>query len=55
MTGTLLAVGAGAALGLGYYLTVGCQTGACPLTSLWWSSALYGAVMGYLAKISWFG
>lgn len=25
-----------------------CQSGACPLTSRWWSGALYGAFLGFM-------
>ena len=39
----------GAALGYGYYRLVGCRSGTCPLTSRWWTSAGYGALMAYLA------
>lgn len=53
--GTWVAVGAGAGLGLLYYFTVGCTTGGCVLGSTWWSSVGYGAGMGYLARLSWFG
>lgn len=52
---TALVVGVGGALGLAWYHLVGCQTGACPITSHWWSSTAYGALMGYLVKLSWLG
>lgn len=39
---------AGAALGFGYHLLVGCSTGACPITANPYISTLYGAVMGFL-------
>mgnify|MGYP003574813786 CR=1 FL=1 len=45
---TILAVLLGAALGFGYYKTIGCSTGACPLTSNPWVSTLYGAAMGFI-------
>jgi len=38
----------GAILGFGYYKTIGCQTGACPLTSNPWITTSYGALMGLL-------
>lgn len=41
-----LAVSAGAILGFGYYYYIGCQTGSCPITSTWYISTLYGAVIG---------
>jgi hypothetical protein len=46
---TLLSVAIGAGLGFAWYRTVGCSTGSCPITSTWWTSTLYGAVMGALA------
>jgi hypothetical protein len=42
----LLGAALGAALGYGWYRVVGCSTGACPITARWWTSALYGAVVG---------
>jgi len=39
---------AGAGIGYGYYLIVGCTTGACPITSSPWMSALFGAAIGWL-------
>ena len=36
----------GAGVGYGWYRLVGCSTGTCPITARWWTSALYGAVMG---------
>ena len=53
MTALVASVG-GALAGLAYYYVIGCRTGACPITAQWWSATAYGAVMGYLAKISWF-
>ncbi len=38
---------AGAVLGFGYYRVVGCRTGACLITSRWWTSTGYGALVGY--------
>ncbi len=38
----------GAVLGFGYYRVVGCRTGTCLITSRWWTSTGYGALMGYL-------
>lgn len=37
----------GALLGVAYWRWSGCTNG-CAITSVWWRSALYGAVMGYL-------
>lgn len=38
----------GAGLGYAWYRLVGCSTGSCPITARWWTSALYGALMGGL-------
>ena len=38
----------GGSAGYLYYKHVGCRTGACPLTSNPFSSALFGAILGYL-------
>jgi hypothetical protein len=38
---------AGAAFGYAWYRVVGCSSGACPLTSRWWTSTLYGAFVGW--------
>ncbi|MFC2076809.1 DUF6132 family protein [candidate division KSB1 bacterium] len=45
---TIVGVLVGAGAGVGFYFLVGCRTGACPLTSNPVSSALYGALMGFL-------
>lgn len=29
-----------------WFRQVGCSTGACPITARWWTSVLYGAVVG---------
>jgi hypothetical protein len=42
-------VALGAALGFAYHHFVGCRTGTCPITARWWTSTLYGAVVGFLA------
>lgn len=44
---TLGAMAIGGALGVAYWHFVGCSNG-CAITSVWWRSGLYGAVMGYL-------
>ena len=44
----LLAALVGAGLGYAWYRVVGCSTGSCPITARWWTSALYGAVMGWM-------
>ena len=40
----------GAAAGFTYYATVGCATGACPITSNPWISTGWGAVIGLTAS-----
>ena len=42
----LLPLALGALGGLSYWYLVGCANGACPLTSRWWTSTLYGALVG---------
>lgn len=44
----VLSVLAGAALGYAYYAFIGCQTGACPITSNPLISTAYGALVGGL-------
>jgi hypothetical protein len=39
---------AGAAGGFLYWKFVGCQSGTCPIKSVWYLSTLWGLVMGYL-------
>ena len=31
-----------------YYLTIGCSSGSCPITSNPWLSILWGLIMGFL-------
>jgi len=38
----------GATAGFLYWKFVGCNSGTCPLKSVWYWSTLWGAVMGYL-------
>jgi len=45
----LLGITLGAALGYTYYATVGCSTGACPITSNPWISTFWGAMIGGFA------
>ncbi|MCC6399686.1 MAG: hypothetical protein IT227_02905 [Flavobacteriales bacterium] len=44
---TGVAVLLGAAAGYAWWIGYGCTNG-CLITSVWWRSSLYGAVMGYL-------
>ncbi|MCX6334575.1 MAG: DUF6132 family protein [Bacteroidia bacterium] len=39
----------GAAGGFLYWKFVGCQSGTCPVKSVWYWSTLYGALIGMLA------
>jgi outer membrane lipoprotein SlyB len=45
----MLGILAGAALGYGYYATIGCSTGACPITGNPVISTLWGAAIGGFA------
>ncbi len=38
----------GAGAGYGYWFFVGCLSGSCSITSVWYNSALYGLVLGGL-------
>ncbi len=38
----------GALGGFAYWHFVGCDTGSCPITSIWYHSTGYGALMGGL-------
>jgi len=42
----LVASFVGGGLGYAWYRVVGCSTGSCPITARWWTSVLYGMVMG---------
>jgi len=44
----LAGVLAGMAGGFLYWNQIGCSSGTCGITSIWYSSTLYGAVMGGL-------
>ena len=39
----------GSALGFSYYYFIGCNSGACPITSKWYVSTIYGAFFGIVA------
>jgi len=49
-TRTVLSVFFGALAGLAYQRVVGCRSGHCPITANPWTSALYGAVVGFIAS-----
>ena len=41
-------VALGALGGYAYWYFIGCNTGSCPITSIWYHSTAYGAMMGGL-------
>lgn len=45
----LLGIVLGALGGYLYWRFIGCASGTCAITSVWWRSSLYGALMGGLA------
>ena len=38
----------GAGAGFAYWHFIGCNTGSCPITSIWYHATAYGALMGGL-------
>ncbi len=44
----LILTGIGAIGGFLYWRLIGCNSGTCPIQSVWYWSTLWGAVMGYL-------
>ena len=44
----LILTAAGAIGGFLYWRFIGCNSGTCPIQSVWYISTLWGAVMGYL-------
>lgn len=42
---------AGAGLGYAYYYFIGCNSGACPITSNPYISTIYGAVAGFIISL----
>ncbi|WP_321372688.1 DUF6132 family protein [uncultured Draconibacterium sp.] len=44
----LIFLGIGALGGFLYWRFVGCQSGTCPIKSVWYWSTLWGAAVGYL-------
>lgn len=45
---TILLSVIGAIAGYLYWNCVGCNSGSCAITSIWWRSTLYGMLMGWL-------
>lgn len=45
---SLIGLVVGALGGYLYYVTIGCSSGTCSITSNPWMSTLWGAIMGYL-------
>ena len=40
----------GAVAGYCYWYFVGCESGSCAITSVWYRTTIYGAVMGWLVS-----
>lgn len=40
----------GAIAGYSYWYFVGCESGSCAITSVWYRTTIYGAVMGWLVS-----
>lgn len=38
----------GGVLGYLYWHFIGCSSGSCAITSVWWRSTIYGIIMGWL-------
>ena len=38
----------GATVGYCYWYFVGCESGTCAITSVWYRTTIYGAIMGWL-------
>lgn len=34
--------------GFMYWKFIGCNSGSCPITSVWYNSSIYGAIMGFV-------
>jgi hypothetical protein len=45
---TLVGISFGALAGFLYWKFVGCASGSCSITSVWYNSTAYGAIMGGL-------
>ncbi|HHZ81791.1 MAG TPA: hypothetical protein EYN28_06780 [Flavobacteriales bacterium] len=46
----IVSIALGGALGFLYWKYVGCASGSCAITSVWWRSTLYGMVLGVLMR-----
>ncbi len=44
----VLFVAIGALGGYLYWFYIGCESGSCPITSIWYHNTAYGALLGYL-------
>lgn len=44
----MIGIALGALAGFLYWRFVGCSSGSCPITSKWYNTMLYGAIMGVL-------
>ncbi|MFA9391532.1 MAG: DUF6132 family protein [Prolixibacteraceae bacterium] len=44
----LIGIALGAIAGFLYWRFIGCSSGTCPITSKWYNSTAYGALMGVL-------
>ena len=44
----LIGIALGAVAGFLYWRFIGCTSGTCPITSKWYNSAAYGALIGIL-------
>lgn len=45
---TIIGIILGAISGILYWKFVGCKSGTCPITSSWYGSSIYGAILGGL-------
>ncbi|HIF61308.1 MAG TPA: hypothetical protein EYQ26_17800 [Rhodospirillales bacterium] len=46
----LVSIILGGALGYLYWYNIGCSSGSCAITSVWWRSTLYGMIFGFLLR-----
>jgi hypothetical protein len=44
---SLLFIIPGSIAGLLYWNYIGCNSGSCPITSIWYNSTVYGAILGF--------